>query len=44
MGPNAMLSMFVFHGNSAPFWNTTIRSGPGSAFGLPGPHSISSSR
>ena len=27
-------SRLVFQGKSAPFWNTTMRSGPGSAFGF----------
>ena len=33
-GPKTTLSRLVFQGKSAPFWNTTIRSGPGSARGF----------
>ena len=43
-GPKVTLSRLVFHGKSAPFWNTTIRSGPGSAFGRPVEHRTSPSR
>ena len=42
-GPNTTLSRLVFHGKSAPFWNTTIRSGPGSAFGRSFEHRTSPS-
>jgi hypothetical protein len=42
-GPKATFSRLVFHGNSAPFWNTTMRSEPGSALGLSALHSTSPS-
>ena len=42
-GPKITFSRLVFHGNSAPFWNTTMRSGPGSAFGFSVEHSTSPS-
>ena len=42
-GPKATFSRLVFHGNSAPFWNTTMRSEPGSALGFCSLHNTSPS-
>ena len=42
-GPKATFSRLVFHGKSAPFWNTTMRSDAGSAFGFSVLHSTSPS-